>query len=640
MPGENYLIKIQLDIQNDAALQAMVARLEAAARQAPQTASAMKKAGAEIDNFGRGAKRMGNIAQNTGYQVQDLIVQIQGGTDPMRALSQQLPQLAVGFGAWGAAIGIVGAALPLLIKLVMDTEEAAVSLEDALSELSGAMTSIGDVADAANMDRWSEEFNKVGQAAQQAMLNTLEYETVLLRIASGKTASALKGFDSPSSKSFGFAEVKVGKAAEVQAKALALAQAEYAANIGLTVEQVDSLNASLEKIKQSSGLDMESTTQALEILRQSGVTTGEVSTQTLELRAGLLELAKAQDTMRVATEKSAEAAAGYGVVLAEVTGGGESRGGGGGGGRSSGGRSGGGAPKDRTAEINRERLAAADALIKSGDRYLASLQETYDKEREIMGERLQLWREFNPELATYADTVNTANEALKAEIITEERFIAIRDQAQVKMEEGLAGWSLQTEALNVFKESFNTMLDGVLMGTQDIGEGFKDMAKVVIAQILKMMAYQAIASAFGGPGGSVMNKIGNSFANGGKGLANANGNAFMNGNVVPFARGGIVNGPTIFPMAKGMGLMGEAGPEAVMPLARGRDGKLGVSGGGMNVTVNNMASGVEVKPRQTDQGLTIDVVMRQVSQAIQRGGNEVSDSMERAYSLGRGRGVY
>jgi hypothetical protein len=56
----------------------------------------------------------------------------------------------------------------------------------------------------------------------------------------------------------------------------------------------------------------------------------------------------------------------------------------------------------------------------------------------------------------------------------------------------------------------------------------------------------------------------------------ANGNVFDCGNVIPFARGGIVDRPTIFPMAKGTGLMGEAGPEAVMPLKRTRSGKLGV----------------------------------------------------------------
>lgn len=58
----------------------------------------------------------------------------------------------------------------------------------------------------------------------------------------------------------------------------------------------------------------------------------------------------------------------------------------------------------------------------------------------------------------------------------------------------------------------------------------------------------------------------------------ANGGAFINGMpVTAFATGGVVSSPTLFPMRNGMGLMGEAGPEAIMPLRRGSDGRLGVS---------------------------------------------------------------
>lgn len=60
----------------------------------------------------------------------------------------------------------------------------------------------------------------------------------------------------------------------------------------------------------------------------------------------------------------------------------------------------------------------------------------------------------------------------------------------------------------------------------------------------------------------------------------AKGAAFSSGRVAAFARGGVVDGPTHFPMRGGVGLMGEAGPEAIMPLARGADGRLGVRGGG------------------------------------------------------------
>jgi phage-related minor tail protein len=54
-----------------------------------------------------------------------------------------------------------------------------------------------------------------------------------------------------------------------------------------------------------------------------------------------------------------------------------------------------------------------------------------------------------------------------------------------------------------------------------------------------------------------------------------------------FAKGGVVDGATAFGMGGGgLGVAGEAGPEAILPLARGADGRLGVRGGGVSVTVN------------------------------------------------------
>src|SRR6185312_8670474 len=59
------------------------------------------------------------------------------------------------------------------------------------------------------------------------------------------------------------------------------------------------------------------------------------------------------------------------------------------------------------------------------------------------------------------------------------------------------------------------------------------------------------------------------------------------GHVVPFASGGVVSAPSYFPMGRSLGLMGEAGPEAILPLQRSSDGRLGVaaSGGGTPVNV-------------------------------------------------------
>lgn len=77
----------------------------------------------------------------------------------------------------------------------------------------------------------------------------------------------------------------------------------------------------------------------------------------------------------------------------------------------------------------------------------------------------------------------------------------------------------------------------------------------------------------------------------------ANGAPFSAGRVMPFADGGVVSQATHFGMRGGMGVMGEAGPEAIMPLARGPDGKLGVKAGGgggaatvvMNITTPDVA---------------------------------------------------
>ena len=65
---------------------------------------------------------------------------------------------------------------------------------------------------------------------------------------------------------------------------------------------------------------------------------------------------------------------------------------------------------------------------------------------------------------------------------------------------------------------------------------------------------------------------------------------------------GIVDRPTIFPMANGAGLMAESGPEGILPLKRGKDGKLGViaQGGGVgNISVNVDATGSSVESDST-----------------------------------------
>ena len=63
--------------------------------------------------------------------------------------------------------------------------------------------------------------------------------------------------------------------------------------------------------------------------------------------------------------------------------------------------------------------------------------------------------------------------------------------------------------------------------------------------------------------------------------------------VTAFAKGGVLASPAYFGMGQGVGLAGEAGPEAIVPLQRGSDGRLGVASGGggaVQVTFNVTAS--------------------------------------------------
>jgi phage-related minor tail protein len=106
----------------------------------------------------------------------------------------------------------------------------------------------------------------------------------------------------------------------------------------------------------------------------------------------------------------------------------------------------------------------------------------------------------------------------------------------------------------------------------------------------------------------VSDQLGGALAQGLNGVVSglmpfANGAPFSQGRVMPFAKGGVVSQATAFPMRGATGLMGEAGPEAIMPLTRGPDGRLGVrSHGGTSPQVTINISTPDVAGFQRSQG--------------------------------------
>lgn len=140
--------------------------------------------------------------------------------------------------------------------------------------------------------------------------------------------------------------------------------------------------------------------------------------------------------------------------------------------------------------------------------------------------------------------------------------------------------------------------DGLVFDGMKLSDALKSVAQTMVDTVYNI-AMRPVQQALGG-----------AIAEGMNGLLSgvfpfAKGGSFAQGRVMPFARGGVVTGPTLFGMRGATGLMGEAGPEAIMPLARGADGRLGVqsAGGGrpVNIVMNVTTPDVQGFARSQSQ---------------------------------------
>jgi len=228
----------------------------------------------------------------------------------------------------------------------------------------------------------------------------------------------------------------------------------------------------------------------------------------------------------------------------------------------------------------------------------------------------------------------------------------------------LQQWIRESQDLNRRLEEFGAgALDNisdeftdVVTGSKKVSDAFKDMADSIIKDLTRILIRKAIGGAigamFGGPAGmgigsslgGMLGGASSSYMMGGVQVPLfAKGGVFNHGMpITAFARGGVVNSPITFPFKNGTGLMGEAGPEAIMPLTRGSDGKLGVQalggGGGIvnNVQViNNSSAQITENRRQNDSGGVDLVVMIDdlVAGQIGSGQSKTNTALQNRYGL-------
>jgi hypothetical protein len=545
----------------------------------------------------RGARTSGQGLQNVGFQVQDFAVQVAGGTDVSRALAQQLPQLLSGLGLLGVVFGTTAAvAIPLFAAFGMGTDKAK-ELEESVKGLNAAMGDLKSATSAADVDP-SKLFGDFGAQAAQAR----EVLEIQRQIAAARAENALAQTSSSLTAVFGDFQdaIAIGDDAVTATNRL-YALADVADALGLdfeeSVPQIEAVAQALQEVANAEGAQAQADAMAnlrasiLDAADAGGVLSEEalVLLQNLtdaELAAlGLASVdiaspisAGADEAARLAMNMQLAQAASlnYGKIQNKGMSGpdaarfatwelnspgdldGTVAGGAGGvwkaprGGRGGGG--GGGA-----SQADREAARIFDQTRTAAEKYAIELKELND---------LHAAGKLDTE------TYNRAVDKLGKEL-------------------NKAG-DLGKKAASAIRGAFDNLFD-------DPAEALKNLSK----QLFQMALYAQLAKSFPSVFGS----------SGIIPLANADGNVFAGGAVQAFAAGGIVSSATMFPMKNGMGLMGEAGPEAIMPLTR-IGGKLGVAaagGGGSNVVVNvnNMGGGeVETRERRGPNGdRQIDVII-------------------------------
>lgn len=168
-----------------------------------------------------------------------------------------------------------------------------------------------------------------------------------------------------------------------------------------------------------------------------------------------------------------------------------------------------------------------------------------------------------------------------------------------------------TKLARDFGRALSSAFDGAIRKGRSLGDVLKDLA-IRLARIAIDAALKPLANGLSSAVGAALHGV----------LPFAAGGVPGAGGVQPFARGGVIGSPGVFAMPRGgLGLAGEAGPEAILPLARGPDGRLGVvspagpAGGQrpISVTFNIQTPDVDGFRRARGQ------IAADLSRAVQRG---------------------
>lgn len=270
----------------------------------------------------------------------------------------------------------------------------------------------------------------------------------------------------------------------------------------------------------------------------------------------------------------------------------------------------------------------------AGDKARDRMKEMADIRTDFLKQQRDLQRDFSRgEISE--DLYKQQTEALKTAL--DER-LTIQEDYYKKVDEQQSDWragisdslmnyvdqaadlssmaaSATSEILNNATNSISNNMTDVLTGAVSFKEGisnvFTSMGETIIKTLIQVatqaLITKAILSMVGGGYGSMFSSILGSAGSASSGTAiqsaganfsfNALGGVYDSPSLSAYS-GGVYSTPQYFAFAKGAGVFGEAGPEAIMPLTRGADGSLGVRAvGRQSPAVQNAASQIQAQPR-------------------------------------------
>jgi hypothetical protein len=321
----------------------------------------------------------------------------------------------------------------------------------------------------------------------------------------------------------------------------------------------------------------------------------------------------------------------------------------------------------------RELITNDEYLAKKKLLSLASLEQAADREKglaikALTADLVPLGEKLTALSIVGADTTALDNEVKATRAATTAKLEGIDRVKAAKVDQ--AKWDANQNERQIgytetFKTAFSSMSDAVAEFAKTGKLNFKSLIDDMLANLIKLemnmamkkmvgeggfggLATKAIGYLFGAPAvpSGSFDTMPGSGAGSDPRMNNAKGGAF-DGGIKAFAMGGafansIVSSPTIFKFASGTGLMGEAGPEAIMPLKRDSNGNLGVragsnnSGGNVEIVVNNYGNQQATTKESTDSrgNRKVEVMVGDMTAGeINRSGSSSQKSIQSTYGL-------